>query len=130
LDAGSGGYVPGTQPTASSGVPSDTSGVTGGGADPFTGASARHPALAHIPASVFYIFDSAPKLDAIGGKVREFSSGLSASPDTVGLSLTEAEVAPGGALDSLLTKCGSTSLRPWKLYPNRPSLSFECFERR
>lgn len=105
MGAGSGGYVPGAQPTASSGIASSgANSVTGGGADPFTGANQRRPALAHIPARVFYIFDSAPKLDAIGGKVREFSSGLSASPDTASLSLTESEVAPGGALDMLLAK--------------------------
>ncbi len=104
LRSGSGGYVPSAQPTAPGTSTSGPSGVTGGGADPFTGGNSRRPALTHIPAGVFYIFDSVPKLDAIGGKVRGFSSGLSASPDTASLSLTEPEVAPGGTLDTLLAK--------------------------
>ncbi len=105
VPSGSGGYVPSTQPTAPGASTPGASSVTGGGADPFTGGNSRPaPALTHIPAGVFYIFDSVPKLDAIGGKVREFSSGLSASPDSARLSLSEAEVAPGGVLDTLLAK--------------------------
>ncbi|CAL8462941.1 g2475 [Coccomyxa elongata] len=108
----SGGYVPSAQPTAPGTSTSGPSGITGGGADPFTGGNSRRPALTHIPAGVFYIFDSVPKLDAIGGKVREFSSGLSASPDTASLSLTEAEVAPGGGLDTLLAKAVEAARNP------------------
>lgn len=104
MHAGSGAYVPGAQPAPSSSFAARPSSVTGGGADPFTGTNARQRPLAHIPAHNFYIFDSAPKLDAIGGKIREFSSGLSASGDTASLALSEAEVAPGGILDTLLGK--------------------------
>lgn len=95
---------------------SAANGVTGGGADPFTGASTRRLTPSHIPAKVFYIFDIAPKLDAVGGKIREFSSGLSAVPDTADLSLTEAEVAPGGSLDALLAKYAPSS--PHFVNPN------------
>lgn len=102
---GSGAYVPGFQPTPSAGFAAGPASVTGGGADPFTGTKARQR-LSHIPARNFYMFDAAPKPDAIGGKIREFSSGLSASADTADLALSEAEVAPGGVLDALLTKYG------------------------
>lgn len=111
VHAGSGAYVPGAQPSSSQGFAAGPAPVTGGGADPFTGTNARQrpPAgLTHIPARNFYIFDTAPKADAIGGKIREFSSGLSASADTADLALSEAEVAPGGVLDTLLSKYGST----------------------
>jgi hypothetical protein len=104
--AGSGAYVPGAQPSPSGGLTTAPQSVTGGGADPFTGSNPRQrpSAYVHIPARTFYIFESAPKLDAIGSKIREFSSGLSASADTAALALLEAEVAPGGLLDALLSK--------------------------
>ena len=44
------------------------------------------------------------QVDAIGAKVREFSSELSAGEGMAGLSLSEGEVAPGGVLDGLLNR--------------------------
>ena len=118
--AGSGAYTPGAQPPSSNGAaraggpPRDT-GVTGGGADPFTGAGAQSSSSAApvLPApqlqqqlqQVFFIFDAPPRAGAVAGKVRELSSGLSAAPGAPDLALSEAEVAPGGVLDALLSRC-------------------------
>ena len=63
--------------------------------------------LQHIPATTYIIFSNVPKLEAIGTKLREFSSMLSALPDKAALTLGEADVAPGGSLDTLLARCVS-----------------------
>ena len=61
---------------------------------------------------VFFIFDAPPRLDAVGGKVRELSSALSASSDAAGAALSEAELAPGGVLDALLSRCAGRTHTP------------------
>ena len=76
--------------------------------------SARRSAPPASPApQVFYIFDAPPRLDAIGGKIRELSSGLSESPATADTALSEAELAPGGVLDALLSRCVARARYQW-----------------
>lgn len=72
-----------------------------------------------MPAAHYLIFDTVPKQAAIGAKIRELSASLAASEGSrtqataagggsAGAPLEplgEAECAPGGALDSLLSRC-------------------------
>ena len=60
--------------------------------------------LRHIPAASYIVYSSVPKLEAINSKLREFNSMLSASPENRGMTLGEADVAPGGRLDILLAR--------------------------
>lgn len=89
---GSGAYVPG----ATTASPSGANGS-------FIGQGAS-PHLQHIPATTYIIFNNIPKLEGIRTKLMEFNSTLSASPEKSGLALGEAEVAPGGSLDTLLAR--------------------------
>ncbi len=120
--AGVGAYVPGgPQPGGPAQPPQAPGSVTGGGADPFTGADARPPdqagraaAPAHVPAAHYLIFDAVPKQAAIGAKIRALSKGLAAgdggAPGAAGgvpaapAALDEAEAAADGPLDGLLAR--------------------------
>ena len=60
--------------------------------------------LRHIPATSYIVFSNVPKLEAINSKLREFNSMLSASHENSSRTLGEADVAPGGRLDTLLAR--------------------------
>ena len=90
--AGSGAYVPAT---GSMHQPGENGSIISQGAD---------KAPQHIPATSYLIFGNVPKLEAIRSKLCEFNSMLSASPEKVSLTLGEADVAPGGTLDTVLAR--------------------------
>ncbi|KAG2485913.1 hypothetical protein HYH03_015357 [Edaphochlamys debaryana] len=77
--------------------------ITGGGVDPFTGGGGSRglpaPKSQFLPATTCLVFDNLPAADALARKVREFSAAL--PPEQ---RLSEAELAPGGALEALLAK--------------------------
>ncbi|KAL4433027.1 hypothetical protein ABPG77_006454 [Micractinium sp. CCAP 211/92] len=78
-------------------------GVTGGGADPFTGGGAARPL--HLPAKSYLIYDQVPGREAIRKKIAELSAAVSAGGDEgAAAALSEAELADGGALDDLLSR--------------------------
>ncbi len=77
----------------------------GGGADPFTGATAV--ATQHIPARAYLLYDAVPNTEAMRRKILDLSAQLAGEPSAAALALTEAEVAAGGVLDSLLERWAS-----------------------
>ncbi|GLC42085.1 hypothetical protein PLESTB_001066500 [Pleodorina starrii] len=105
--AGSGSRPPPRPTGGAAPVSSQPAPITGGGVDPFTGGGGGGSSGAglpfhsptHIPCHTLLTFDNVPNLEALGRKIREFNSALS-SPQQ----LSEAELASGGPLDSLLQK--------------------------
>ncbi|PSC75649.1 phospholipase A-2-activating [Micractinium conductrix] len=97
---GAGAYVP-PSTSGPSGSGAGGYGVTGGGADPFTGGGAAPPA--HLPAKTYLIFDQVPGREAIRKKIAELSTAVAAEGgEAAAAALSEADLAEGGPLDSLL----------------------------
>lgn len=103
---GAGAYVPrsGTGPAAPAAGGGGSFPVTGGGVDPFTGATARTPAL--VPRRGYMVFDNVPKMDGVASKIRELSAALAQAPDTAQLAVPEQEA---GTVDALLAKAAAAA---------------------
>ena len=98
---GGSAYVP---PSTGAGSSAASYGVTGGGADPFTGASSAVAASTHVPARVPLVYDAAPARDAIRRKIQELSSAVAAAGVDGAQPLSVEALAEGGALDGVLER--------------------------
>ena len=98
---GASAYVPASMGAGSSAT---SYSVTGGGADPFTGASSAVAANKHVPARVPLVYDAAPARDAIRRKIHELSGAVAAAGLEHAQPLPDAVLADGGALDGLLSR--------------------------
>lgn len=119
---GSGAYVPRAGQGAGNAAPTAGFSVTGGGADPFTGSSARPSAQgpSHIPYRSALVFDSLPKADSLRAKVLEFSDVVAAAPGGAELAVQQADAA---TLDSLLARAIAAGAAPALVEPESALLS-------
>lgn len=99
---GAAAYVP-PAPTQQAGGPAAGGfAVTGGGADPFTGGGAA--VACHTPAKGYLLFDNPPPVEGLKKRIVEFNA---VAPMHNSPQLSEAELAEGGPLDTLLSAVGA-----------------------